>query len=113
FSLAGFPLPLTILAIVAGSVWYRDHSKQIAENARPLPPPGSPNVLMLVLAPPPASHTSVNGYNRATTNTLKELATRGLRFDCARSTSSWTLPSHASMFTGRWFHELSLGWLTP
>ena len=29
------------------------------------------------------------------------------------STSSWTLPSHASMFTGRWPHELSAGWLTP
>jgi arylsulfatase A-like enzyme len=113
FSLAGFPLPLTILAIVAGSVWYRDHSKQIAENARPLPPPCSPNVLMLVLDTVAASHTSVNGYNRATTNTLNELATRGLRFDCARSTSSWTLPSHASMFTGRWYHELSLGWLAP
>ena len=113
FFLAGFPLPLTIVAILAGSVWYRDHSKQVAENARPLPPPGSPNVLMLVLDTVAASHASVNGYNRATTNTLSELATRGIRFDCARSTSSWTLPSHASMFTGRWYHELSLGWLTP
>ncbi len=113
FLLAGFPLPLTIVAILAGSVWYRDHSKQVAENARPLPPPGSPNVLLLVLDTVAASHASVNGYNRATTNTLNELATRGIRFDCARSTSSWTLPSHASMFTGRWLHELSLGWLTP
>ena len=26
---------------------------------------------------------------------------------------SWTLPSHASMFTGRWPHELSAGWFTP
>ena len=113
FLLAGFPLPLTILAILIGSIWYRDHSKQIVENARPLPPPDSPNVLMLVLDTVAASHASVNGYNRATTNTLNELATRGIKFDCARSTSSWTLPSHASMFTGRWFHELSLGWLSP
>ena len=113
FSLAGFLLPFTIVAILAGSVFYRDHSKQIAENARPLPPPGSPNVLMLVLDTVAAGHASVNGYNRATTNTLSELATRGIRFDCARSTSSWTLPSHASMFTGRWYHDLSLGWLTP
>jgi arylsulfatase A-like enzyme len=113
FSLAGFPLPLTIVAILAGSVLYRDHSRQIAENAKPLPSPGSPNVLLLVLDTVAASHTSVNGYNRATTNTLSELATRGIRFDCARSTSSWTLPSHASMFTGWWPHELSLGWLTP
>jgi arylsulfatase A-like enzyme len=113
FSLAGIPLPLTILAILAGSVWYRDHSRQIAENARPLPPPGSPNVLLLVLDTVAASHSSVNGYIRATTNTLSELATRGIRFDCARATSSWTLPSHAGMFTGLPLHELSLGWLTP
>jgi arylsulfatase A-like enzyme len=113
FVLAGFALPLAIVAILAGWLWYRDHSKQAAEYARPLPPPGSPNVLMLVLDTVAASHASVNGYNRATTNTLSELATHGISFDCARSTSSWTLPSHASMFTGRWFHELALGWLTP
>ena len=113
FLRAGFSLPLTIVAILAGSVWYRDHSKQVALKARQLPPHGSPNVLMLVLDTVAASHASVNGYNRATTNTLSELASRGIRFDCARSTSSWTLPSHASMFTGRWLHELSLGWLTP
>jgi arylsulfatase A-like enzyme len=113
FLLAGFSLALAIVAILASSVWYRDHSRQVAEDARPLPPPGSPNVLMLVLDTVAASHTSVNGYERATTNTLSELAARGIRFDCARSTSSWTLPSHASMFTGRWLHELWLGWLTP
>jgi arylsulfatase A-like enzyme len=31
----------------------------------------------------------------------------------AISASSWTLPSHASMFTGRWPHDLSVGWRTP
>jgi arylsulfatase A-like enzyme len=113
YLLAGFLLPSAVVAILAGSVWSRDHSRQVAEDARPLPPPGSPNVLMVVLDTVAAGHASVNGYDRATTNTLSELAARGIQFDCARSTSSWTLPSHASMFTGRWLHELSLGWLTP
>ncbi len=36
-----------------------------------------------------------------------------MRFDRAQATSSWTLPSHAGFFTGRWPHELSAGWLTP
>ncbi len=60
-----------------------------------------------------AGHLSLNGYERATSTTLVELAERGIRFDSARAASSWTLPSHATMFTGRWLHELSAGWLTP
>ena len=35
------------------------------------------------------------------------LARTGVRFDRARAPASWTLPSHASMFTGRWPHQLS------
>ena len=38
---------------------------------------------------------------------LSRLAQRGVRFDQARAAAAWTLPSHASMFTGRWAHELS------
>ena len=41
------------------------------------------------------------------------LARRGIRFDEARATAPWTLPSHASMFTGRWPHELAVEWVTP
>ena len=109
----GLLVPFCLLGILAGSVWYRDHSRQAIEDARPLPQSGSPNILLLVLDTVASSHSSINGYSRATTNTLQELAARGIRFDCARATSSWTLPSHASMFTGRWLHELRLGWLTP
>ena len=60
-----------------------------------------------------AEHLSLHGYKRPTSPTIDELAARGIRFDRAQATSSWTLPSHASMFTGRWPHELSAGWLTP
>src|ERR1700733_7405032 len=37
----------------------------------------------------------------------------GVRFDLAFSTSSWTLPAHASLFTGRWPHELGVDWKSP
>ena len=84
-----------------------------AQAARPLPPPGSPNVLLIVLDTVAAGHLSLYGYDRATSTTLVELAERGIRFDSAQAASSWTLPSHATMFTGRWMHELSVGWLTP
>ncbi len=82
FFLPGYLVPLTIVAILAGS-----SGIAIVQTGRrkrqPLPPPGSPNVLLLVLDTVASSHASVNGYNRATTNTLTELATRGIRFDCA------------------------------
>src|SRR5206468_7994858 len=71
------------------------------------------NVLLIVLDTVAAGHLSLHGYPRPTSMTLVELAERGIRFDAALAHSSWTLPSHATMFTGRWLHELSVGWLTP
>src|SRR6202035_623313 len=90
-----------------------DRIKQSRENARPLPPPGSPNVIFFVLDTVAAGHLSLLGYERATSTSLIELAEQGIRFDSARTAAPWTLPSHATMFTGRWMHELSVGWLTP
>src|SRR5262249_52911283 len=81
--------------------------------SHPMPSPASDNVLLLVLDTVAADHLGLYGYDRPTSPTLDELATRGIRFDRAQATSSWTLPSHASMFTGRWPHELSVGWITP
>ena len=56
---------------------------------------------------------SLYGYRRPTTPNLERLAKNGIRFDRARATAPWTLPSHASFFTGRWPHELDVQWLTP
>ena len=38
---------------------------------------------------------------------------RGILFSEARATAPWTLASHASLFTGRWPHELGVRWMTP
>jgi len=109
----GFPPVVGAMAILAASPWVGDWIKQAREQARPLPPTGSPNVLLVVLDTVAAGHLGLHGYPRPTSTTLVELAERAIRFDSARSASSWTLPSHATMFTGRWLHELSVGWLTP
>ena len=108
-------LPVAIGTVVVLAAWPRvgDRFNQAREDARALPPGGSPNVLLVVMDTVAAEHLGLHGYPRPTSNTLVELAERGIRFDSARSTCSWTLPSHASMFTGRWFHEISSGWLTP
>ncbi len=74
---------------------------------------GAPNVLLLVLDTVRAASLSAYGYTRATSPFLSELAARGVRFDQAIAPAPWTLASHASMFTGRYPHELSIGWSVP
>lgn len=113
--LVGFTLPVVIalVAIMGASLWLAGRQKQLQESVRSLPAPGSPNVILIVLDTVAAGHLSLHGYERATSPTLIELAGRGIVFNTARASSSWTLPSHASMFTGRWLHELSAGWFTP
>ena len=108
-----FPIVAGLVPILAATLWGGDWIKEWRQSTRPLPSPGSPNVLLIVLDTVAADHLSLYGYERPTSPTMVELAERGIRFDRVQATSSWTLPSHASMFTGRWPHELSAGWLTP
>jgi arylsulfatase A-like enzyme len=74
---------------------------------------GASNVLLIVLDTVRAESLSLYGYDRDTSPNLRRYAARGVRFDRAFSTAPWTAPSHASMFTGRWCHELSVGWNRP
>ena len=71
--------------------------------------PGSPNVLLIVLDTVRADGLSLHGYYRDTSPNLVRLASQGVRFDRAISAAPWTLASHATMFTGRWPHELGVG----
>lgn len=76
-------------------------------------PNDTPNVLLLVLDTVRALSLSAYGYERPTSPVLEALARRGVRFDRAVSTAPWTLPTHASLFTGRYPHEMSAGWSVP
>jgi arylsulfatase A-like enzyme len=100
---------LGLACLIFGGDWL----KARREGSLPLPPAGSPNVLLIVLDTVRADRLSLYGYERPTTPTLEGLARRGIRFDNARATAPWTLPSHASIFTGRCPHELGVKWLTP
>lgn len=80
----------------------------LAIAALPTADASAPDVVLVVLDTVRADHLAIHGYHRDTMPTLSALAGRGVIFDNARSTAPWTLPSHASMFTGRWFHELSV-----
>ncbi len=108
-----FPLAASFVPVAAVVLWSGERVGAGREPGGPVPPPGSANVLLVVLDTVAAEHLSLYGYERPTSLTLDALAGRGIRFDRAQATSSWTLPSHASLFTGRSPHELSAGWITP
>ncbi len=62
----------------------------------------SPTVVFVVMDTVRADRTSLCGYRHPTTPMLEELVARGASFACdSHSPSTWTLPSHASFFTGR------------
>ncbi len=48
-----------------------------------------------------ADHLGIDGYSRNTSPAFDEAARKGVYFKQAISASSWTLPAHRSMFSGR------------
>jgi arylsulfatase A-like enzyme len=66
-----------------------------------VPPAGArPDVILVSLDTTRADHLSTYGYTRDTSPQLTALAADGLNFTQARSPAAWTLPGHASLFTG-------------
>lgn len=61
-----------------------------------------PNLLFISIDTLRSDHVSCYGYGRPTTPTLDQIARNGTRFAQARSAAPWTLPSFATMFTGRY-----------
>jgi len=62
----------------------------------------APTVVFVVMDTLRADRTSLCGAERPTTPTLDGLADRGASYACdSHSPATWTLPSHASLFTGR------------
>ena len=80
-----------------------------------LPPsaPGRPNIVVIVVDTLRADHVSSYGYARQTTPILDRLAQLGVSFQNAISTSSWSLPSHVSLVTGRYLFEHGVGNVQP
>lgn len=59
-----------------------------------------PNVVLIVLDTLRADRLGCYGYPLATTPNLDRLAAQATRYAAAYTTAPWTLPSHASLFTG-------------
>ncbi len=110
----GTPLMLAMALILgAGSQGVRAWQEHRAVAGRGPAAADAPNVLFIILDTVRAMSLSVYGYERPTTPNLEAFARAGVRFDYAFSNAPWTLPSHASFFTGRLPIQLSAGWLNP
>ncbi len=98
---------IAIVAVLAfagiqGGQWAQE---RIATSRLPAAPPGSPNILIIVVDTLRADHLSIYGYKRATSPNLERIAANAVLFEHAIAPSSWTLPSHASLLTGLYPHQ--------
>lgn len=101
--IAGQTLPWVagmVLVTIVAIPMYRAEARHRAMKFAPRAPGNLPNVLLIVVDAMRADHLSCYGYERSTSPNFDQLAARGVLFENAIATSSWTLPSHASMFTG-------------
>ncbi len=86
-------LALFSLVLVAGAAYLGWSQYQRSQQ--------QPNVLFVVLDAVRSDHTSLCGYHRPTTPQLERLVEQGAWTSCdGIAPGSWTLPSHASFFTG-------------
>ena len=106
-------LAAVVLLLGIGVYGWRWWTYQQAVTRLAASPANAPNVLLIVLDTVRARNLGLYGYDRGTTPILDRRAASGVVFDRAIATSSWTFPSHASLFTGRWAHEFSADWHTP
>ena len=103
-----------VVALAAGVVFGRAALRERRALASlPEATPGAPNVLLLILDTVRAKSLGLHGGAAGVSPHLDRLASRSIVFERAQSPAPWTLPSHASMFTGRWPHETSASWDRP
>jgi arylsulfatase A-like enzyme len=87
-------------------VWQSLHDTDHARRERPAPKllaegeTPKPDVVVIVLDTVRATSMSAYGYGLPTTPVFDELAAGGALFLDASSPATWSLPSHATLFTG-------------
>lgn len=88
-------------------------AKSVARGAAPPEDQRPPHVLLIVLDTVSAKHLGSYGYHRPTSPALDALADEGVVFEKAFASAPWTLPSHASLFTGLHPTTHRTGWMHP
>ncbi len=98
---------LLVLMLLAGAVF---GARPLQRLRVKLAQKSGETIIFIVVDTLRADRTSLCGYALPTTPTLERLAANGASFTCdAHTPASWTLPSHASFFTGRDVSEHGAG----
>jgi arylsulfatase A-like enzyme len=92
----GLPIVLASLPVIANNM--REDSALNFELGEA--PADAPDVLMIVMDTVRSQSVSGYGYERPTTPNLDKVAEEGLVFLDASAPATWSLPAHASLFTG-------------
>lgn len=72
-----------------------------------------PNIILIVMDTARAANFSCYGYPETTTPNIDKIAKEGTLYQYAISPSTWTLPSHVSLFTGLYTSEHGVTGLDP
>ena len=93
-------LPLVGVGLFAQACWPQLQPRPTGFRSSAAPAEG-PNLLLVTLDTVRADRLAPYGHDRVTMPQLDAFAeARATRYTAARSTTSWTLPSHASLLTG-------------
>jgi len=68
-----------------------------------------PNIILIIMDVQRASNIHCYGYEKQTTPNIDRIAKEGTIFLKCISPAVWTLPSHASIFTGRYVYSHGVG----
>lgn len=98
---AGLAVVLPMLLVSLPAIRYRLAGYETGAGVnRGKAPANAPDVLFIVMDTVRAKSVSAYGYERQTTPLFDALANSGLLFENANSAATWSLPAHASLFTG-------------
>jgi arylsulfatase A-like enzyme len=89
-----------IVLLLCLSLFLRKEGYQNNRNEIKNVPIGKPNIILITMDATRPDHLSCYGYERLTTPNLDKFSQEGVIYKNAYATAPWTLPSHASMFTG-------------
>lgn len=102
---------VAMIGVGSGTMLFREARR--ASSMTGTAPADAPNVLLVILDTVRAASLGLYGAPRDNTPGLEALASRGTTFDVAIAPAPWTLPTHATIFTGRWPSEHGADWLVP